>query len=848
MSSGPVRWQAENAEEAATKVAGRPVHVFWPILRPNFRLVFLEPYRRAGSGTVAWRWSAPLVSPSPNAADLTRLRWRLSNALLDFTAALDRRDEDPSSKGGAREVHQAVETIVHALVQASDARLAAYAAWTEAGWMLHSWGFDHPSQAAPEEGDKKEDAEADPVASSVSTHAPVAEVNPQALEKSRKRRRRQKRLFMLFGVVAALVLLGWGTWAGVKGVRAERAKRDALIAGAAPVCLATVGGTRGMPSCSSAHSDKRVAIMQPKGGKMGGGVYVPGVWGGQDAPIEGRVAGVAGASSAAYRVVQGPARSEMAAADTSAKKADGAETDPFLAAFAGTMPTLEERKDDPAGPTSKLTGKDDPEPVMAASGGDAPSDEKPKEGAQGDGSSAKKDPTDGDKPSPSSAARPKTAGARDQASGLAQPAPTASAPPEQPAKEASDVEAKAAPTPQDPLSPLPGKKATKKEAPAPDGKAETPSAPSKPEAKNETAEQNPAAPPTPPPPVKKGKGPASTSGAPAPVVASNSNASSAEQVASSPSGGDEEKGRPEEAGKAPSSEGASSKNAPTPSIGRQGQAAGKPDGLEGEKMGDSGGGGVDGNGAGAEKPGAEASRDGLARRLSLTCRMGEWRIKRAQDEILFTLPTERGGAEALQQARERAWARARAMLPETFRAPLTRSGLSFRLGPGRAGAVPPKWLDAGTGHDMPGGVIGAEVARLDWPGRTPPADLDARLVSADGRELLRLTASSKDNRIDVRFGPEVLEVAPWFTVALAPSGAAGFPASLRWRSLGRIGTDARWETLRGEREISVICHPASTDISALKGGELALVHEPSGWELASSLTMELVEISQPNKL
>ncbi|CAM2858952.1 hypothetical protein RAHE111665_04475 [Rariglobus hedericola] len=129
---------------AAARVGDRPVHAFWPMLRPSFRWVLLEPHRRASGDSISWAWRADRAPSSPSHADLCALRQRLGDALVDLAAELDRRAAD---SGASMELYPVIESTVRTLIRASEAQLSVYAVSTESGWMIRSWGFSIPAKA-----------------------------------------------------------------------------------------------------------------------------------------------------------------------------------------------------------------------------------------------------------------------------------------------------------------------------------------------------------------------------------------------------------------------------------------------------------------------------------------------------------------------------------------------------------------------------------------------------------------------------------------------------------------------------------------------------------------------------
>lgn len=195
-------WRAEDPEHTALQVGRRPVQALWPLLRPSFRQVFLEPQRRTGVGTVSWRWRGTDPQPKPAAADLAVMRRRLGHALQDLSVELDHR-EGVVAGVGSWELHVSMEKLVSALLQVSDEGLSAYLVQTENGWRIRSWGFAAPAPASVVEEAAEEVAQEDAVAEEEESRAAL----PQKSGVEGK---------WLWQAAAALLLAGGAVW----GVRA----------------------------------------------------------------------------------------------------------------------------------------------------------------------------------------------------------------------------------------------------------------------------------------------------------------------------------------------------------------------------------------------------------------------------------------------------------------------------------------------------------------------------------------------------------------------------------------------------------------------------------------------------
>jgi hypothetical protein len=219
MSDEAVQWSADDPEAMARQIGGRPIQRMWPFLRGAFRPVFLEPRRRAGGGTVGWRWREPRHAPRPSAADLAVLRRRLGAALLDFADESERRQADAGG-GNSRELHAGMEMLVGELMRADDARLAEYVVCTESGWMIRSWGFSEPAVQTADGDSEPKNAEtiAGP------TNEIIAEPAPAPASTSRRRRARRRAGWIIAGMMGALAAGGWflRTTSAAPGAAPER--------------------------------------------------------------------------------------------------------------------------------------------------------------------------------------------------------------------------------------------------------------------------------------------------------------------------------------------------------------------------------------------------------------------------------------------------------------------------------------------------------------------------------------------------------------------------------------------------------------------------------------------------
>jgi hypothetical protein len=390
VSAEPVRWNAEDPEGGAAQVGGHPVHVWWARLRGAFRAVLLEPHRRAGGGTVGWRWRAPDNAPSPSTADLAVLRRRLGGALLDFSDELERAD------AGTGDLHAAMHDVVEDLVRSSDARFSAYVVPTENGWMIRSWGFAQPSAAMPENVDE------------TTTFAPVKGA-PKNVVAAQPRSRRKRRLgwgAIIAGVIVLMLIAVWRLKDRRDEMESVTAERVADVAPAPAIA--------GKKKLKTTEPIQRAPIRAVDSGLT-------------------RPDNVSGSPMSQRPLSTGTAGGGSFSADLVAA--------PVPAAFTGVMPVSAEAKGDRAGPESKLA--DEPEPGIAVALPDGmavesnPVPKKPR-----NGSSTKAQPRDAGAPEETTDAAKNESKLAEAANGLSSPAHAAPKRTPPPDGAGSEVEAR----------------------------------------------------------------------------------------------------------------------------------------------------------------------------------------------------------------------------------------------------------------------------------------------------------------------------------------------------------------------------------------------------------------------
>jgi hypothetical protein len=202
-------WKAEDADEGAQRIAGRPAQAFWRRLRSSFRGVLLEPHRRAGDGRVSWSWTGPTDPAVPGSVELADLRQRLAAGLINLAAELERDEE--TGGGEAVALHEGMQSLIGGLNAAPDAELATFAVRTEMDWMIRSWGIVRPSAARRADEGENEPPEEPVTAPSSMVPEPLPALPVVALPQKKSARRRRLVSWLVGGAVALglLVLAFW---------------------------------------------------------------------------------------------------------------------------------------------------------------------------------------------------------------------------------------------------------------------------------------------------------------------------------------------------------------------------------------------------------------------------------------------------------------------------------------------------------------------------------------------------------------------------------------------------------------------------------------------------------------
>lgn len=795
MSRGRASWQAEDMGGANAQVGGRSLHAFWPLLRTHFRWVLMEPHRRVSGDATSWLWNAPQTPPAPKSADLAGLRQRLGDAFVDFVGELERRDA-VSSGVGAGELSAAVESTVHGLMRMPDGQLAAYAVLTDTGWMIRSWGFRVPAKAtctAEPEDETSAVTESDRGATFASL-----------------RGRKSRRFLLWLIIIGALLLAAGAAWVVFSPKPAEGVGEETAL----PANKKKEDGQLGNAIKGAASEDAESAS-SPRD-LIGGG------------PTRTAAAG-AGPFVALPLPVSRPRTAEREVSAASSTHAAHSNGGAVIAGFSSSV----------AGPASPEGGVGFAELSTAPSGMlrqagperaiavPARADGAIDVGLGGGGAGIAVNPTGAGAagrppPAVASANLPELGVAR--AALAATPAspqkvvPTPIRAAARPAAPTVDIPNGVAPPPPDPVP----KPSGKKSSPGTASVAASPAVAALPSATVEEISPvvttapvdslHPAA--IAPDPVAVVATPATPAKLLAPVVLKPTTDSSRTARDSIDEPADDPRpSLPSNSKEAHNGADASADSAA--SLANAADAAQSSNSI----------------------PSAPADVKAASIGTRVTLRLGEWRVARVRDVVLPTWPVEQGSADSLRKAREQAWARTRAVQPVSFREPRVRSGWSLRLAAEAMQPAPPVWRDRITGRPCEFAARRAEFVQLGWDGLLPPDDLDLGLVAADGRELARLTVSTRRREIELTTSGAVREAAPWFT--FAPASAEAFAGGFRWESLSRaVWPDNAWERTGDDRSVGVICHASSPADERPAAAVLALVHPESGWALSCAVNLQ----------
>jgi hypothetical protein len=341
MTDERVVWRADDPERSAMSVGGRPVHAWWMLLKPSFRRVLMEPRRRAGAGTVGWVWASPEAPAAPSVVDLTDVRARLKEALLDLSDEMERRREPVAGLSPA-ELVEAMRTMVNGLVRAADAELSAQAVLTPGGWMVRSWGITSPA-AALREQDGTESREGEQAGTSAAGDAPSGQTSG--------RRRSVTVIAVVLALVAALTAAGvfWTRRAGGTTMPVEHVPTETV------------------QDVAKYFERTRTPERQERGERAG-----------MPDPRMGSVTGVVGVGAGATGGEREPSKER--------------EADPWAmaavpGATVGGMAVTQNPRGAAAGPASKVTGEPDTGSFVANPGKGAPADSTPVGDAQPGGGS-----------------------------------------------------------------------------------------------------------------------------------------------------------------------------------------------------------------------------------------------------------------------------------------------------------------------------------------------------------------------------------------------------------------------------------------------------------------------------
>ena len=814
MSREVVAWRAEDAEHTALQVGRRPVQALWPLLRPNFRYIFLPPHRRAGSGVVAWRWRGAQKPSTPAAADLAVLRRRLSNALQDLSVELDHR-EGVVAGVGSWELHVTMEKLVGSLMQATDAQLATYAVKTESGWLIRSWGFVTPGAAEIETAEEKAAAE---------TEAAI-EPEPEVATNAATAPRRRWVGMLSWSAGAGIVLGGLGMayqngWFTPSENHAERsAERGAEtrpIDAPAPKPVAKVSTPT--PHAASAKGVETgsvgIAGLKPIRADLGISTTAP-----------------LSLSYGTPVATQAGSTAEQALAPAS-----------IPGATVGGMKGAPETPQENAGPDAAPAGVDEENPETGKGRGAGAQETPPEAGAarKGGGPGAR----DGGRPETPAQAQAKSPLPNPKTSKSESANQTAKAPETKPAdaarakKTKGEVATTPTAAPKNGEKPSLAQKVTKS--------ASDPGEPITEETKTtvviRVAEDTEPAPGTASRPAPKEKPSAPHANETNPEKDPTSRAEAQAPAKLSGASVEPDKNPPPEvnpeqpfAPESPLNAGRTEASPPA----RQTPAKTSSqkvlmEYIEPERVPITE----------DRRSSAQAPVRGVAGETqSLVYHVGKWQLRRVRDVVLATAPRllDDATAEAvLAAARAKAWAEARRRVPAIFESPMARSGWHFELAPT---ARPASWVVSGGGAGVTTAAEHTREVQIHWPDLLPVEDLEARLMGADGRELVRLTISVLERTVRISGSAELIRAVPVFTIQEAESGSVNgqTPASsaLAWRSLERSRwSDTRWVMEREGRSLGVRCVPEAEPETTVQGGTLGVVDSVSGWALAVTIRTE----------
>ncbi|MCS6243472.1 MAG: hypothetical protein H2172_06385 [Opitutus sp.] len=703
MNDERIPWQADDPESGAVQVSGRPVHASWSMLREHFRRVFLEPHRPAGSDMVGWRWLGGSVPRAPEAADLADIRQLLQHALLDITADLERREEDPAITS-PRELLAAVKSIVHDLTEGTDIDLGTYAVETDTGWFIRSWGFSHPAPAKL--------ADPSEAVAETPSEAPVA--HEAHVEKPPVTKRTKLVRWGAGGVVvlAAAAAVFWFKGSAPKSPAEVQPGQPALAS----------GETHEAPAAEVAHQAPLLPPTAPAA----------------ETPAHGEAAAPTGAALGTSSTTVAQAHSAPPGAANEAHS-PGFSTAPAPSAQVGGMPVLPGQTGKLGGADATVTTHAETLTTPALSNGTAVADATSAHTAESAGAAGASTP----KQARADAAAPLTTahGGGTEAPSPALGSGTVGLSPEAPPAPAKDtaagIDAVSLPEIQGkPASAEAADAAPEAAAPAPAPASAVAPKSSEPPGVTEIVWANKtASPPSAenPPPLKFDLTPdaLATTLFPPSADANAAGAASSESGAS-PSG----------------STAANNAGGAPPSPASAPAASDNPDT------------------AATTSAGATAKVKKTAEATLITYKIGELKVRSFRDPVLATTPAERPSNPMLAEARVQAWAGTQAAKPESFRKPVVNGGWSFRPAKGATWTKHPVWLDTATGKPVNGLRVSENGLHLNWTGLVPTEGFTAHVVDENGIEQARLSISPAERLIEVTTIAVFSESAPTFTVDL----------------------------------------------------------------------------------
>ena len=232
---------------------------------------------------------------------------------------------------------------------------------------------------------------------------------------------------------------------------------------------------------------------------------------------------------------------------------------------------------------------------------------------------------------------------------------------------------------------------------------------------------------------------------------------------------------------------------------------------------------------------------GLVQRTGL--RLSQWTPQMIQDVIIPTVPVRMGEDDAVDALREQLQQEVDRQMVATFRNPVIQSGCAFELPPETLGGADQlHWRDA-NGATPAGSTVQGGRAEISWLGGRPPATANFVLVTAEGREIVRVYVAA-DGELVCK---TARTVRCWYWVGIIRAvvdgvgpGAQTESSRFAWQLLhgpeipAAWRRDDHWRNGHGWR----IELPLGKQTDGLTGCTLAMVDRNTGWALAGEIRRE----------